>query len=409
MRILLVNTHHFRGGGDSTYTFNLADLLRSQGHEVAFFAMQDARNLPDANADLFVSNIDFREANRRKNITNGLRILGRVIYSKEARSKFGQLLNRFKPDIVHLQGIHHHISPSIIFEARQRGLPVVWTLHDYKLICPNTHFLIDKTSQICEACGKRAYYQPIVKRCKKGSLFVSGIASLEAYAHWLLNIRNRVDAFFAPSQFLRKKLLDRGFMASKVHLLPNFLPADKFNPSVTDGTYFLFLGKLEPIKGVYPLLQAFARAPEAELVLAGSVDGILEQTLHQLIPTNARYVGLKHGVELQNLISGAQAVILPSLWYENQPYSILEAFGFQKPVIASDLGGMIELIGKNQRGILVKPGDIDGLRDALVWFKMHPKDAQAMGARAYQYAHNMHSAEKHYMDLMSVYTAVMKG
>ena len=409
MRILLVNTRHFRGGGDSTYTLNLADLLCSREHEVGFFAMKDDRNFPDVNADLFVSNIDFRTLNQRKKFTDGLNILRRVIYSQEARSKFSRLLDRFKPDIVHLQSIHHYISPSIIFEAKRRGLPIVWTLHDYKLICPNTHFLIDKNCQICEACGKRSYYQSILKRCKKGSLFASGMASVEAYAHWLLAVRNRVDAFLAPSQFLRKKLLDRGFLASKVYHLPNFLPSDRFNLSATNGTYFLFLGKLEPIKGIYPLLQAFARTPEAELVLAGSVDGVLEQKLRQLMPANAKYVGLKHGVELQNLISHAQVVILPSLWYENQPYSILEAFAFHKPVIASELGGMTELIGNNQHGLLVKPGDIDGLKSALGWFMMHPENAREMGARAYQYAKNAHSAEQHYMDLMSIYSAVMKG
>jgi glycosyltransferase involved in cell wall biosynthesis len=158
MRILLVNTRHYYGGGDSTYTFNLAGVLRAHGHEIAFFAMQDGRNLPDPNSDLFVSNIDFQELNKNKKLLNGLRVVTRVIYSREAREKFIQILKRFRPDIVHLQNIHAHITPSVILEAGKQGIPIVWTIHDYKLICPNSHFLIDATGEICEACGKGAYY-----------------------------------------------------------------------------------------------------------------------------------------------------------------------------------------------------------------------------------------------------------
>ena len=148
MKVLIANTRHYYGGGDSTYAFNLAKLFRVNGHEVNFFAMQGENNLADPNEDLFVPFIDFRQLNQEKSIANGLKVLGRVIYSREARQKFSALLDRVKPDIVHLQNIHAHITPSIIFEAKRRGLPVVWTLHDYKLICPNSHLLIDATGQI---------------------------------------------------------------------------------------------------------------------------------------------------------------------------------------------------------------------------------------------------------------------
>ena len=131
MRILIVNAFHFPGGGDSTYAFNLAALLRGKGHKVAFFAMQDGRNISDENSDLFVSHIDFAQLNRRKSLMSGLKIMRRVIYSTDARTKFGRLIKRFQPDIVHLQNIHAHITPSVIFEAKAQGLPVVWTLHDH--------------------------------------------------------------------------------------------------------------------------------------------------------------------------------------------------------------------------------------------------------------------------------------
>jgi glycosyltransferase involved in cell wall biosynthesis len=405
-KILLVNTRHFHGGGDSTYTFNLSDLLRSQGYEVAFFAMQDERNLPDANADLFVSHIDFKELNQHKDVWTGLRILSRVIYSHEARQKFTRLMDRFQPDVIHLQNIHAHITPSVILEAKKRGLPVVWTLHDYKLICPNTHFLIDTIGEICEACGKGAYYQPLLKRCKKGSLMASGMAALEAYAHRLMRIYEQVDAFLTPSSFLRNKLISRGFPPKKVHHLPLFIPDALFQDSGPDARYLLFLSKLDPIKGIYPLLDACRQSPGVKLILAGRIEEPLAGKLMELLPANAQYVGLKHGEELRQLLQSALAVVVPSLWYENQPFSILEAFACAKPVIASDLGGMTELVLNKERGLLVSPGNVEALAEAMRWMASHPKEALNMGKVAQEYVRTYHSPEQHYQRLMELYAKV---
>ncbi len=405
MNILLVNTRHFRGGGDATYTFNLADLLRAHDHAVAFFAMQDERNLPDPNADLFVSYIDFRELNQHKSLAAGLRVGGRAIYSREARAKFRRLLARVRPDLVHVQNLHGHLTPSVILEARAQGLPVVWTLHDYKLICPNATFLNDRTGEICEACGAHAYYQPILKRCKKGSLLASALASLEAYAHGLVGVRDRVDAFLTPSRFLRDKLLSRGFEPAQVHHLPNFVPPDMFGPREEAAPpYLLFLGRLEAIKGVATLLEACRLAPEVRLVLAGPVEGVAPRAWLDQLPANATYAGFQQGDALRRLLGGARAVVVPSIWYENQPASILEAFAARKPVIASDLGGMTELVSGG-RGLLAPPGNAEALAGAMRWLAAHPAEARAMGDAAYAYVTAEHSPGRHYEQLMSVYAA----
>jgi len=406
MKILFVNTRHFPGGGDSTYTFNLSELLRRRGHDTAFFAMEHPGNLPDPNSDLFVTHIDFRELNLHKNLFTGMKVLSRVIYSSEAHKKFGKMIDRFRPDIVHLQNIHAHITPSVIFEANRNGIPVVWTLHDYKIICPNSHFLIDATSEICEACGTRAYYQAAVKRCKKGSFFASLMASIEAYAHILMHVRDKVDMFLAPSAFLRNKLLDRGFSAEKVAHLPLFLPNEMFLNTHDDQGYLLFLGKLDPIKGLHPFLNACREAKGSHVILAGLVDESIANTLPEMLSGNTEYVGMKHGEELRQLIQGSRSLVLPSLCYENQPFSITEAFAAGKPVIASDLGGMSELVGDNQHGILVPPGNIEALANAMNWMTTHPQEANQMGRKARQYAKEMLRADKHYEKLMQVYKKI---
>jgi glycosyltransferase involved in cell wall biosynthesis len=408
MKILIVNTRHYPGGGDSTYTFNLANLLRSKKHEVAFFAMQSEHNLPDPNADLFVSHIDFRELNRSKNPINGLRVLGRSIYSCEARIKFARLLERFQPDIVHLQNIHAHITPSVILEAKKSGIPMVWTLHDYKLVCPNSHFLIDTTGQVCEDCGQGRYYHAVIKQCKKGSIMASTMASLEAYAHYLLHIREQVDIFLAPSQFLRNKFIQHGFPEKKIVHLPLFL-SEEILENHTEGNqgYFLFLGKLDLIKGITILVEAARLSPEIQIVMAGQAEYGYLQSM-QPIPSNIKYVGLKHGDELKALLTNAVALILPSICYENQPFSILEAFAYGKPVIASNLGGISELVTNGERGLLVPPGNATELSAALRWMLLYPKQIIEFGKNAYKYVSLYHSQDYHYEILNQIYTRLYK-
>lgn len=406
MRIVIVNTRHYRGGGDSTYAFNLAALLRGRGHEVSFFAMQDERNLPDPNSDLFVSPIDFRELNRKKNPVSGVRVLTRSIYSAEAGRKFAQLLERVQPDVVHLQNIHAHITPAVIFEAKKRGVPVVWTLHDHKLVCPNSHCLIDASGEICEACRGGRYVQAVLKRCKKGSLLASAMASLEAYAHRLLRVREQVDAFLCPSQFLRGRLLENGFEAARVHHLPLFIPDEMMGSQAENQGYFLFLGKLEPLKGIFPLLEAARRTPQVRIRLAGGVEEPLRSRLAELLPANVEYVGRVDGQALADLRRNAIGLLCPSLCYENQPFSILELFACGKPVIASDLGGMVELVGDDRRGWLVAPNDADALSRAMVTAVTDSDEYQKKAQAAYRYVCENHTAVRHYQSLMDIYQSV---
>jgi len=408
MRIALVNTRHYFGGGDSTHTFNLADLLKSEDHKVSFFAMDGERNLPDPNTDLFVSYIDFRELNENKNIINGIKVVTRSIYSIEARKKFSRLIDRVNPDIIHIQNIHAHITPSIIFEAQKRNLPIVWTLHDYKLICPNSHFLIDRTGTICEACGNNNYYQAVLRRCKKNSLSASFIASLEAYIHRIFQISNRVDAFISPSVFLQEKFINRGFPKNKIYHIPNFLRDYAFKRCESNNGYFLFIGKLSPIKGIRSLIEACKLAPDVRVIMAGNIDeGLKDEILH-FLPGNVDYVGIKHGDDLQLLIQNSLSVVLPSVWYENQPYSILEAFAYGKPVIASNLGGMRELIGDNERGLLISPGNAGELAMAMQRMVSNSTELNNMGENAYNYASSKHSSEFHYSETMKIYKKLVK-
>jgi glycosyltransferase involved in cell wall biosynthesis len=406
MRILLVNTRHFYGGGDSTYTFNLANLLTHHGHEVAFFAMQDERNLSNPNTDLFVSPIDYRELNQHKSLANGIKVLTRTIYSTEARAKFSKLLDRFSPDLIHLQNFLRHITPSILYEAKRRGIPMVWTLHDYWLICPNAHLLIDRTGQICEACKKGRFYEATLKRCKKNSLLASSMATFEAYCNRWTGISRMVDAFLCPSDFLKRKIFEDGFHAGRAYHLPLCLAEENFWAGEQDQGYILFLGRLETIKGIDVLIEAIGMVPGVVLLMAGSISKVYSDRLPHILPENARYVGMKYGQELADLIHNAIAIVLPSIWYENQPFSILEAFASGKPVITTNLGGMTELVAHRERGLLVNPGDPGALAEAMKWAASNYQSMKKMGRNARQYALENHSPEAHYRSLFKIYNQV---
>jgi hypothetical protein len=200
------------------------------------------RNEPDPNADLFVSYIDFRELNQRKSVASGLHVLRRSIFSREAGEKFTRLAERVRPDVVHLQNIHAHLTPSIVFAARRLGLPVVWTMHDYKLMCPNSHFRLDATGALCEACRPGRYMSAVTTRCKKGSLLASGLAAIEAYAHWMRGLRRQVACYLSPSRFLADKLVEHGWPVERVRHVPNFLDAPARLPARGPGQHFLFVG-----------------------------------------------------------------------------------------------------------------------------------------------------------------------
>ena len=254
MRILFANTRHYIHGGDSSYTFGLAAALRESGHSVAFLAMADERNVPDENSDLFVSHIDFRALNAHKSLRSGFSVLRRCIFSKEAAAKCEALIRRFRPDVLHCQNIHAHLTPSVVLVARRFGIPVVWTMHDYKVMCPNSHFRLDTTGALCEACRPGRYWPAARTRCKKGSLLASTLAAVEAYGHWLRRVREKVDCFIAPSGFLADRLLAHGWPPERVRHVPNFIDPPAREPAAGDGRHFLFVGKLEPLKGIDTLL-----------------------------------------------------------------------------------------------------------------------------------------------------------
>lgn len=408
MKMLIIQTYHYNRGGDATYGFSLANFLSKNGHQVNFFGMKHPLNLPCEDEKYFVDYIDFREANANKNIINGIKVLGRSIYSTHVRKKFKLILNDIKPDIIHIQNLHGHITPSILFEAKKQNIPVVMTFHDYKFICPNTTFI--SNGEICEACKNGRFYNCVIKKCKKDSFPASFLATSEAYIHRLLRINELIDVFIAPSNFLKNKFVEFGFDKNKITHINYFLPDKYFNNKKIRGDYALFVGRLAQEKGLTTLLNTFSKM-NFKLKIAG--DGPLSENVKDYARrfNNITYLGFLDGSKILENIDNSNFLILPSEWYENLPYTIIEAFARGKPVVASNLGGMTELVGSDEkRGFLFEVGDTVSLEEKVnKLFNLESNRYKEMSDTVFNYALNHFNKINHLSKLNIVFKKIIKN
>lgn len=375
VRVLMVNKFHYPRGGSETYHFAVGENLERMGHEVAWFAMEDPRNLPCRWSKYFVSPSDYTgKASPAKKLRDG----ARLVYSFEARRKFEGLLEEFRPDVIHLNLVHRQLTFSILDvpHLRRHPVPVVYTAHDYIPVCPNCTML-DGAGEVCDACLDGRFRHCVERRCVKGSRAKSALAAAEAAFLRRHGSYRKVDRIIAPSEFMRGKLLEGGFPASQVVCMKNFAKAEVLSRARADGDrtdrdrpYLLFFGRLSREKGVDVLIDAFllvaGRLPGWRLVVAG--DGPERGTLEGVLPGTGRIelVGFKSGEELGALVEGASLAVVPSRCRENMPYSVVEAFAAGTPVVGNRIGGIPELVSEGGTGLLAEPGDAASLAGAIL-------------------------------------------
>jgi len=409
LKVLMVNSFHYERGGDCTYTFLLSSLLESRGHEVIPFATRHPRNLESPYDKYFVESVDYNALEADRSPVAALRVLRRAISSREARDAITRLLEDVQPDLAHFQGIHRHLTPSIIAPLKARRIPIVWTLHDYVPICPNTHFYC--RGEICEACRPGCFYQAPLRRCKRDSLGVSLAAAIEAYAHRWMRVYTKIDHFVAPSRFLAGKLAEHRFPSKNVTAIPHFIELDQFHESESDEGYALFAGRLAEEKGLRTLIRAKALLGQGELVIAG--DGPLREELETMVSSEGipgiRFLGLKTREEVRTLASRARCLLLPSIWYENFPFAVMESFALGKPILASRIGAIPELVDEGRDGLLATPGDAVDLAEKLGSLLADKELARQLGIRGRAKAESEWSPEVHYERLDAVYSSVLSA
>lgn len=257
MRILFCNKYNYAFSGTEVYLFELMDLLRSHGHEVALFSMQDSRGEKTPYDDFLAPHVDFKE---NTGVVTRARLAAHAIYSTEARKRLRQMIAAFRPDIAHVRNIYHHLSPSILWELKAQRIPVLYHLNDFKVLCPTYNLVANGVA--CERPCTGQFWKVLTERCYSGSTAASLVLIGEACTHqWAGTYRKCVDHFLVPSQFAKELLVSNSFDAAKITVLPHFQVLAEFVPPIAADAPILYFGRLSLEKGVADLIRAMKVLP----------------------------------------------------------------------------------------------------------------------------------------------------
>lgn len=407
MKIVQAHKFYWYRDGASNYALDLSKMLEKRGQLVIPFAMKHPKNLKSGYAKYFVSTMDLADP-RKVGLINKIKFAGRMFYSLEAKRKMTRLVREKQPDIVHLHNIYHHISPSILPVFKKAGIPVVMTLHDYKLICPNyTMFHHGRIHE--EDC--RGWYGSCVKnRCLKDSRAQSRIVRWEMIFHHKIKryYERCVDKFIAPSEFILNKCVEHGWDKDKFVHIPHPIDLARFKPSRVDGDYVAYVGRLSEEKGLETLIAAAALTSRINYKIIGT--GPAETYLKGLVDGNnmgnIEFTGFKTGQELDSLLKGAKLMVVPSIWYENYPLSVLEPKALGKVVIASKIGGIKEMLPKE---LLVPPENPKKLAEKIEhWYKAGENKRERLGNVLRQDVQKINNPKDHLKAILNLYKDLIK-
>lgn len=413
MKILIVNYRYFVSGGPEKYLFNIKELLEQNGHTVYPFSVHSNKNVKTEYDKYFVNPIGGRDAvyyeDCKKTPKTIWQMLTRSIYSVEVKKALKKMIADVSPDIVYIIHFVNKLSPSVIDAAKEMGVPVVLRLSDYFMLCPRFDFLHNK--KICEDCIDKGYRSCIKKRCVKNSLSASFVRVFSMKVHNWIKIYDKIDAFVTPSLYLKEKLKLIGIKSERIHHIPTFYMGDP-ESNATIGEYGLYFGRISEEKGVDILVDAYEKIDKSfKLKIVGDDTTQLAIKLKQYVKDknidNIEFLGFKQGAELRKYINEAKFVIIPSIWYDNMPNVALESFALGKPVIASNIGSLPELVQHDINGYLFEPGSIEELIECIMKMQDN-QNVLKMGHNAQKIAQEKFSAQLHYNRLIELFESLQE-
>lgn len=402
MRILLVNKFHWMKGGSETYYFGLGKMLKEHGHEVAYFSMKNEKNITTGDKEYFVEESDMNS----KNITKAFD----VIYNKKNKKKMEEALDDFKPDIVHLNNFQRQLSASIIDSCVERNIPIVFTAHDVQAICPAI-LMMDSSKNICEDCMNHKYMNCVKKNCIKNSKLKSILGAIENYYYYKKKIyTDKIKYIITPSNFYKGKFIEDGIEKDKIDYIHNFIDIDQYEIETDDKGYALYFGRLSREKGILNLLNAFAQTKKGNLYIAGT--GPEEDEIKRIIKDNniedrVKLLGFLNKDEMREVTRKSRYIVIPSIWYENCPYSAIETQAIGKPIIGANIGGIPELVKDKENGLIYKYDDIDELKEKLELLFEDNKLVEEYSKNAKKYAKKEYTTESYYNRLIKIYKKIL--
>jgi len=384
MKILQVHNYYQSPGGEDAVLSNEYKLLASYGHEVFQYTKTNEE----------IDNF---------NIFQKGKLFLNAIYSSSTFEEVLKIIEEHKPDICHVHNTLALITPSVYYVCKRMRVPVVQTLHNYRLICANASLF--RNGKVCEECIGKSLYHSIKYGCYRGSRLQSFVLARTVEWNKKHNTwNNLIDAYIALTEFSKRKFVEGGLPESKIFIKPNFLFEDP-GYSESDEGYFLFAGRLDEVKGVNVLIEAAKSLPQIKFKIAGN--GILKHKVSSVI--DMEYLGQLNRSDLILELKKSSALIFPSVWYESMPMTIIEAFACGKPVIASNLGAMAEIVENGKTGLLFGPGNVNDLVEKILWAKNNPGKMKEMSLNARKEFEEKYTPQKNYKALMEIYEKAVKG
>jgi len=386
VKILVVHNAYQQRGGECSVVGAEARLLRANGHAVVRYE-------------------------RHNDELRGRGALGEIgaavgtVWSSRSFREVRELIGKERPDVAHFHNTFPLISPSAYYACAQSGVPVVQTLHNYRLWCPAAKFLRD--GKVCEAClGRNVAWPGVVHGCYRGSRPATAAASAMLAVHrGMGSWQTKVDVYIALSEFARRKFIEGGLPADRIVVKPNFV-ADDLTPRTQPGGYVLFVGRLSEEKGPQLLLSAW-RGMHARIPLRIAGDGpLLEKLSREIANSSLAHIelpGHRTPDEVRVLMHGARFLVFPSIWYEGFPMTIAEAFARGLPVVASRLGSMAEIVQQGLTGLHFEPGAASDLAAKVEWAWNHPEELARMGRAARAEYEAKYQPSTNYEMLMDIY------
>lgn len=398
MKVLMINKFLYPNGGSETYIFKLGDYLKEKGHEVQYFGMEHEGRCVGNHVNAYTSDMDFHGGSVFSKLSYPIK----TIYSKEARVQIRKVLEDFQPDVCHINNFNYQLTPSIILEIaawrKKCGKPcrIVFTAHDYQLVCPNHMCNNPNTHENCEKCLGGHFLNCTKGKCIHGSTAKSAIGTMEA-VFWKLNgVYRYLDQMICCSEFLKSKMDTNPLFAKKTVALHNFIDQVEWKETEKKG-YVLYFGRFSEEKGIGTLIQACKELPDIPFVFAGT--GPLEAQITGV--PNIKNVGFQKGEALEKLIREAEFSIYPSEWYENCPFSVMESQMYGTPVLGANIGGIPELIQVGKTGELFDSGNKSDLKSKI-------QTLYSNQAKLAEYSQNckqtsFDTIEEYYQKLMRIY------
>jgi len=409
MKILLANYRYFVSGGPERYMFNVKNELEKRDHHIIPFSVKYPENKPCAYSKYFVAPLGTKDEvyfdQQKMTPTTLYRTLSRLFYSKEVERSVSQLISDTQPQIALVLHYLRKISPSLLVALKNKKVPIIVRLSDYAMVCPQTHCLRNQTP--CDLCAEGDIHHSIKFNCVKNSKITSITNALAAWFHSYMRYFDLVDCFITTNMFMYKMMVRAGWSEEKLICIPTFTDTEIFRPknNFSKSNYICYVGRLENLKGIHVLVNAFiamqkTSSSNVSLKIAGTGSDFYFKQLKSTI-SNAgmenciQFTGQLDASQLSQFLGNALLTVVPSLWFENLPNTILESYACGTPVIASDIGSLPDCVKKGKTGDLFKAGDTQDLTETLKFYLNHPEILKKMAKNSRDEASRQYSPKAH--------------